>query len=101
MKRGEHKVLPAKEDRMVFEVHEVAKQVVRELKGVVRRVHLSDPELSKQMREAAQGIVLQIGEGSRRSGRDRLMRYGYAAGSAEETRDAIHISLGWGYVREQ
>jgi four helix bundle protein len=43
-------------------------------------------------------MVLNMGEGSRRQGGDRVQRYRIAAGSAAETRDALEVARGWGYV---
>jgi four helix bundle protein len=42
--------------------------------------------------------VLNIPEGNRRSGRDRLQHFRIAAGSAAEALAGVDLSLAWGYV---
>ena len=72
----------------MFQAHALAMQVI----------FLHDPDLADQLRRAASSMVLNIGEGSRRQGRDRMNRYRIAAGSAAETRDALAVARAWGYV---
>ncbi|MEW6744208.1 MAG: four helix bundle protein, partial [Planctomycetota bacterium] len=60
------------------------------------RVRKSDPKLFDQIRRAASSVPLNIAEGSRRHGKDRLQLYRIAAGSADELRTALRVALAWG-----
>ena len=83
---------------MPFQAHVMAMQTIPLLKDLVKTIRLHDPDLADQLRRAASSMVLNIGEGSRRQGRDRVQRYRIAAGSAAETRDALEVARAWGYV---
>ena len=83
----------------MFQAHVMAMKTIPLLKDLVKAIHLHDPSLADQLRRAASSMVLNIGEGSRRQGRDRMNRYRIAAGSAAETRDALQVARGWGYVQ--
>ena len=84
---------------MGFDAHDVAKEVIREVGPVVEAVRRRDLDLARQLRRAAQSILLDIGEGSRRLGRDRENHSTIAGGSAKETLDAVDVAEAWGYVR--
>ncbi|MEW6747072.1 MAG: four helix bundle protein [Planctomycetota bacterium] len=86
---------------MRFDVLEISLEVVRCLCHPLGRVRKSDPKLYDQIRRAASSVPLNIAEGSRRNGKDRLQLYRIAAGSAEELRTALprnHLrgALAWG-----
>ena len=83
---------------MGFDAHDVAKEVIREVGPLVAVVRQHDPDLAQQLKRAAQSILLNIGEGSRRLGRDRKYHYAIASGSAKETLDAIDVAEAWLYV---
>jgi four helix bundle protein len=54
--------------------------------------------MGDQIERAVMSCVLNIGEASRRIGRDRSNRYRYAAGSLAETRDALALSVAWKWI---
>ncbi|MEW6743075.1 MAG: four helix bundle protein [Planctomycetota bacterium] len=81
---------------MRFDVLEISLEVVHRLRQPVNRVRKSDPKLYDQIRRAASSVPLNIAEGCRRSGRDRLQLYRIAAGSADELRTALRVALAWG-----
>jgi four helix bundle protein len=83
---------------MGFDAHDVAKEILDEVKPLVPRVKIHDAGLAKQLREAAQSILLNLGEGNRRLAGDRVFHFSVAAGSAGETLDAIDVAVAWGYV---
>jgi four helix bundle protein len=56
--------------------------------------------LHDQVRSAASSIPLNLAEGSRRSGKDRLHFFRIAAGSAAELRAALRVAIAWGDLRE-
>jgi four helix bundle protein len=43
---------------------------------------------------------LNVAEGNRRSGKDRLHHFRIAAGSAEEVRTALRVAAAWGDLQE-
>jgi len=81
-----------------FEALEIAKQLIALLKSLVAKIRASDPALADQLKDAATSIVLNLGEGSRRMGRDRLQHFRIASGSALESKVALEVAIGWGYV---
>ena len=46
-------------------------------------------------------MVLNIGEASRRIGRDRQNRWRYASGSGAEARDGLELAVGWRMVEPE
>src|SRR5579872_4190446 len=83
---------------MGFEAHETAKKAAFGMKEVIAQVHACDAGLVDDLRRAAKSMVLNLGEGARRQGRDRLQHYRISAGSAGETRDSLELAMAWGYV---
>ena len=84
----------------MFDAHEVSLDLVRSLRRPVAILQVRDRDLAQQIRRAASSIPLNLGEGRRRSGKDRLQHWRIAAGSAEEVRAALRVALAWGDVRE-
>ncbi len=56
-------------------------------------------DLVKQLRRAASSVALNLSEGRKRRGGDRLHLWRIASGSAEETRICLHLAEAWGYVQ--
>lgn len=83
-----------------FEVYEVALEAACRLRPVLEALRRLDRGLEDQIRRAAASVVLNIAEGARRTGRDRLHLYRIAAGSAAETRSALGLAWAWGYLDE-
>ncbi len=79
-----------------FEAYEVALELVAALRPVLDRLGKQDRDLADQIRRAAASMVLNLAEGARRAGRDRLHFYRIAAGSAAEVRAALAVALAWG-----
>ncbi len=81
-----------------FEALEVALAAVRSLRPLVTSIRRRDRRLATQIRDAASSIALNLGEGNRRAGGDRLHLWRVASGSAEEVRTALRVAMAWGYV---
>jgi len=58
---------------MAFEVLEVAVQMVGSLREPLGVLERKDPDLARQVRRAAASVALDIGEGRRRAGKDRVL----------------------------
>ena len=57
-----------------------------------------DRSLAQQVRRAASSIALNIAEGECSDEGTARVRYNTAAGSASETRTALHVAQAWGYI---
>ena len=68
------------------------------VRPLVARITRHDKELAKQLRKAASSIVLNLGEGRKRTGRDRQYLWSVACGSAEESRTCLLVAQAWGYI---
>ena len=55
-------------------------------------------DLGEQVRRALSSVALNIGEGNRSEGGNRLSRFSTAAGSNAEVRAALRVAVAWGYV---
>jgi four helix bundle protein len=82
---------------MVFEVEEVAVQLIEALRPLVPRIRARDRALADQIGRAASSVALNIGEGSYSDPGNRRARFFTAAGSANETRLALRVATGWGH----
>ena len=85
---------------MALIVHQVALEMVTEIKPLIDRIARHDRPLSQQMKKSASSVPLNIGEGAYSRGGNAMARFEDAAGSASETRSALKVALAWGYVGE-
>lgn len=83
-----------------FEVFELALSVIRSLRPLVTQIGRHDKSLTKQLREAATSIALNLAEGNRRIGKDRTHFFRIASGSAAESRACLRVAEAWGYITE-
>jgi four helix bundle protein len=81
-----------------FQVLDVAIEAVETLRPLVGRIRQCDRDLGEQIRRALSSIALNIGEGNRSEGGNRMSRFSTAAGSNAEVRAALRIAVAWGYV---
>ena len=84
-----------------FIVLENALELIAMLHEPLKGIRAADTDLAKQIRRAATSIALNLGEGQRRRGKDRIHHYRIAAGSADEVRVALRISVMWRYIKEE
>jgi len=75
-----------------FHAYVVALEIVRAVAPLIDRIAQRDPDQAKQVRKAMSSIPMNVAEGRRRSGRDRLYHYNVAAGSADEVSTALEIA---------
>src|SRR4051812_42898238 len=81
---------------MVFEVEEVAVQLIEALRPIVPRIKARDRALADQVTRAASSVALNVGEGNYSDPGNRRARFFTAAGSANETRLALRVAMSWG-----
>lgn len=79
-----------------FDLYDVILKLIVELRPLLERLRQRDRDQALQLKKAANSILSNVGEGSRRQGRDRLQCWNIAAGSAGEVRVQIEAALAWG-----
>ncbi len=77
---------------MAFQALELALDAIRHLVTPLADIARRDPDLAQQLRRAAASMALNLGEGRRRQGRDRLHLWRVAAGSADEVVTALRVA---------
>jgi four helix bundle protein len=82
-----------------FQVYEVALEMVSALRPSLEALARKDRDVADQLRRASSSVVLNIAEGARRWGKDRLHFYRIAAGSAAEVRAALEVARAWEYLQ--
>ncbi|MBI5480710.1 MAG: four helix bundle protein [Deltaproteobacteria bacterium] len=83
---------------MAFDALDTAVRLVAALREPLGRVQQHDRDLASQARRAASSVALNLGEGQRRGGRDRLQHFRIAAGSAAEVGVALRVAVEWGFL---
>jgi four helix bundle protein len=82
-----------------FQVLDVAHALVDSLWDPHAVLRLRNPSLAGQLLRAASSVPLNIAEGNRRVGEDRLHIWRQAAGSADEVRTALRVAISWRQLR--
>ncbi len=85
----------------MFEALAVAEGLVKTMRPVADAIERRSAPLADQLRRATESVFLNLGEARWRTGRDRINRYRYAAGSAQEALAAVRAAVGWGYLRDE
>jgi len=81
-----------------FVTYTVALDLVRALRTVVAELKLHSSDLADQIERAATSLVLNLGEGNRRAGKDRRRFFVMAQGSASEILAALDVADAWGWA---
>jgi four helix bundle protein len=84
---------------MAFQVAELSFDLIEELRPLVVRTRGVDRALAEQLMRAASSVALNIAEGRSSDSGNRRARYFTAAGSADETRAALRVAIGWGHIQ--
>jgi len=82
----------------MFECYEISLQLARSLRPHLRRLRSCDASLTNQLTRALSSIPLNLSEGRRRVGKDRIQLFRIAAGSAAEVRACIDTADALGYI---
>ena len=83
---------------MSFDVERVSLELIAALRPLVPRIQRKDKALAVQLTRAASSIALNTSEANYSDPGNRRARFYTAAGSANETRAALRVATGWGYV---
>lgn len=86
---------------MRFNALELALGVIALVRKLLPSIRQRDPRLASHIRDAASSVALNLGEGNRRQGRDRVHLWNVASGSAEEVRTALRVAVAWGYLGDK
>jgi len=78
----------------------VALDLIRSLRSVVEQLKTYDSDSANQVVRAATSITHNLGEGSRRGGKDPKRFYRMAQGSAGEILAALDTADAWGWKVE-
>jgi four helix bundle protein len=81
-----------------IEVLDVALELIRAVRPIVRKIQTQDAEEARQMKTAANSVARNVSEGWERIGKDKPHLYRIAAGSAREVRAGLLIADAWGWV---
>ena len=65
---------------------------------MLEQLRKGDRALTDQLKRAASSVALNIAEGNRRTGQDRIQFFRIAAGSAAEVRAAMDVARAWGSI---
>ncbi len=85
---------------MKLQVLGLAIDAIQHLRPLVIRIRRHDRSLAKQITDAANSVVLNIGEGAHSEAGTRKSRFRTAAGSANEVRVGLLAAIAWGHVGE-
>ena len=83
---------------MGFEAFDVALELVRSLKEPIAKIAAHDPALADDIRRARNSVPLNLREGRRRAGKDRIYHWRVAAGSTDEIIGALLVAEALEYV---
>ena len=81
-----------------FLAYQAALEATRRLRVPLEQIARRDHDLEKQMRRAMSSTVLNLAEGNRRRGQDRLHIFRIAAGSAAEVQAGLALAEAWAYL---
>lgn len=81
-----------------FVAYNVALDLVRALRPIVEQLRSVSRDLADQIERAGTSIVLNLGEGNRRTGKDRRRFFVTAHGSASEIQAALDLADAWGWA---
>ena len=78
---------------MRFEALELSLEIIRKLRPIVTIIQTHDRKLAERIRTAGSSSALNLAEGNRRTGKDKLYLWHVAAGSRGDTRSGVSIRL--------
>src|SRR5512134_5309 len=82
----------------MFKVAELSFQLIDDLRPLVAEIKRRDRSLADQLMRAASSIALNIAEGQKSDGGNMRARFFTAAGSANESRAALRVAVGWRHI---
>ena len=86
---------------MAFEAYDRSIQLLSSLGKLIKRLTTCDPDLTRQLRRAAQSVSQNLSEGNQRCGKDRRHLFRIALGSAAEVASCLDIAVALDYLGER
>ena len=83
---------------MAFDAYDRSLELLRALTPLLDKLATRDPDLTKQLRRAAASVALNLSEGNRRAGKDRLYLWRVALGSAAEVGSCLDVARAFAYL---
>lgn len=84
---------------MSLRVTELSFELIEELRPLVEIIRRRDKSLADQLQRAASSISLNLAEGEMSDGGNQRARFFSAAGSANESRAALRVAIGWRHLQ--
>ena len=85
---------------MAFDAYDRSIQLLSSLACLIKKLATCNPDLTKQLRRAAQSVSLNISEANQRCGKDRRHLFRVALGSAAEVASCLDIAVALDYLGE-
>ena len=82
----------------MFQVAELSFQLIDDLRPLVSEIRRRDRSLADQLMRAASSVALNVAEAQKSDGGNMKARFFTAAGSANETRAALRVAVGWRHI---
>jgi four helix bundle protein len=82
----------------MLQVAEMSFQLIEELRPLVGEIRRRDRSLADQLMRAASSVALNIAEAQKSDGGNMKARFFTAAGSANESRAALRVAIGWRHI---
>ncbi len=81
-----------------FITYNVALELIVALRPIVERLRSNSRDLADQIERGGTSLVLNLGEGNRRAGKDRRRFFVMAQGSASEIKAGLDVAAAWGWA---
>ena len=81
----------------MFASYDVSLDVIRLLRDVVPAIKKYDADLADQLKRAASSVVLNVGEGAKRTAGNQRLHYEIAFGSANEVKACLDVAEQWSW----
>ena len=86
---------------MAFQLAELSFQLIEDLRPIVESIRRRDKSLADQLMRAASSVALNVAEGNQSDAGNRRARFYTAAGSANESRAALRVAVGWRHIKPE
>ena len=82
----------------MFDAYEISLQLARSLRPHLKQLRRCDSSLTSQLTRCLTSIPLNLSEGRRRVGKDRIHLFRIAAGSTAEVKACLDTAEALGYI---
>jgi four helix bundle protein len=82
----------------MLKIYQEMLEMLRELRPIMAELERRDLDLARQLRRAAPSVALNTAEGMYSRGKNRVVRYHSALGSAREVLACLEVAEALGYL---